>query len=229
MKKLLSGILDFRKRVQPGYRETFARLALGQSPDALFVACSDSRVVPNLFASTNPGDLFVVRNVGNMVPPADNNGVSMSDKSEAAALEFSLTSLNVDHVIICGHSECGAMRAVMDASQAKYPPNLSSWLRHAESALAQYKSGISLDPSLAPHNQVGQLNVLEQLAHVRSYPEVQQRVAAGKLRLHGWWFDIPQAEVYVFDEARNRFVLLDEHEAERILDLQREEAREERG
>jgi carbonic anhydrase len=91
MRKLVNGIVDFRKKIQPGYKETFARLALGQSPDTLMIACSDSRVVPNLFASTEPGDLFVVRNIGNLVPPCGENTISTLGESEAAASEFSVS------------------------------------------------------------------------------------------------------------------------------------------
>src|ERR1700712_1293849 len=109
MKKLLNGIVDFRKNVRPTVKETFALLALGQRPDTLFIACSDSRVVPNLFASSDPGDLFVVRNVGNLIPACGESGHSKSDESEAAAIEFALLNLPVAEIIVCGHSECGAM------------------------------------------------------------------------------------------------------------------------
>lgn len=109
MKKLIRGIIDFRKNMRPSCKETFAQLALGQRPDTLFIACSDSRVVPNLFASSDPGDLFVIRNVGNFIPPCGEQGRSASDESEAAAIEFALLTLPVTEIIVCGHSECGAM------------------------------------------------------------------------------------------------------------------------
>src|SRR5579885_586371 len=99
MRKLIQGIVEFRRNVQPDYREKFARLALGQAPDALFIACSDSRVVPNTFASADPGDLFVIRNVGNLVAPAGADGLSRSEASEAAAIEFALAKLNVTDVL----------------------------------------------------------------------------------------------------------------------------------
>eukprot|EP01027_Heterolobosea_sp_BB2_P016262 GEZU01023158.1.p1 GENE.GEZU01023158.1~~GEZU01023158.1.p1 ORF type:complete len:120 (+),score=19.91 GEZU01023158.1:713-1072(+) len=113
MRKLIEGILDFRRTGLVNYVQNYAHLALGQKPDALFVACSDSRVVPNVFASSNPGDLFVQRNVGNLIPPCcDEHNVSVGDISEAACIEYALMSLNVKEIIICGHSECGAMKAV---------------------------------------------------------------------------------------------------------------------
>src|ERR1700693_2569793 len=106
MIKLIKGIVTFRRHVRPGYRKQFAHLALGQSPDTLFIACSDSRVVPNSFASTDPGDLFVIRNVGNLIPPCDQDGYSQADESEWAAIEFAIFALNVSDIIVCGHSEC---------------------------------------------------------------------------------------------------------------------------
>src|SRR5579859_1890618 len=109
MRKLIQGIMDFRKNRRPEYKETFARLALGQSPDALFIACSDSRVAVDVFASTEPGDLFVVRNPGNIVSPAAADGLSVADESEAAAIEFAVSMLKVRDIIVCGHSSCGAM------------------------------------------------------------------------------------------------------------------------
>src|SRR5260221_6050909 len=113
MKKLVKGIIDFRRKGLPGYREKFGHLALGQSPDTLFIACSDSRVVPNTFASADPGDLFVIRNVGNLIAPADPSGLSPSDESEGAAIEFAVLTLGVRDIIVCGHSECGAMQAAL--------------------------------------------------------------------------------------------------------------------
>src|SRR3954464_15796837 len=119
MKKLIRGIIEFRKTKLQIYREKFAVLATGQSPDTLFIACSDSRVVPNLFASTDPGDLFVVRNIGNLVSPrSDEHG-----HSTAAAIEYAINNLGVKNVVICGHSECGAMQALMNGRENVSLPN----------------------------------------------------------------------------------------------------------
>ncbi|OGG99595.1 MAG: carbonic anhydrase [Candidatus Lambdaproteobacteria bacterium RIFOXYD1_FULL_56_27] len=217
MKKLIQGIVEFRRNVQEGYREAFGRLATGQSPDTLFIACSDSRVVPNTFASTDPGDLFVLRNVGNLVPPCGQDGVSSSDESEAAAIEYSVESLSVQNIVVCGHSECAAMKALIDnRNKVKYP-NLKSWLRHGDEAVQQLAAGIALDPTLAKHNQLSQLNVLLQMEHVKSYPAVKKRLEEGTLGVHGWWFDIAKADVYALDEGWKRFTLIDEEAAERII------------
>jgi carbonic anhydrase len=209
MKKLRQGIVEFRHRRRPEYAETFARLALGQAPDALFVACSDSRVVPNLFASTEPGDLFVVRNVGNIVAPCGVNGASVSDESEGAALEFSVLSLKVKDLIVCGHSECGAMRALVDGREKLDLPHMRSWLRHAQPALESYRARTGIS-TLAPHNQVGQLNVLLQLDHLRSYPFIREAEEDGRLALHAWWFDIAGADVFEWRGTDERFVLIDD-------------------
>lgn len=217
MKKLIDGIVEFRRNVQESYRDAFGKLATGQSPDTLFIACSDSRVVPNTFASTNPGDLAVLRNVGNLIPPSRKDGMSVSDEAEAAAIEFSVLDLNVPDIIVCGHSECAAMRAILGDRKKVQLPNLRSWLRHGDAALEQLKAGVVLDPDLAPHNQLSQLNVLLQMENIKSYPAVRERVENGTLALHGWWFDITHADVYGYDEQLKRFILIDEVGANRLL------------
>lgn len=217
MRKLVKGIVEFQKNLQPSYRDTLARLALGQSPDALYIGCSDSRVAVNVFASTDPGDLFVVRNVGNLVPPCGCDGQSTADESEAAAIEFALTALNVSHIIICGHSECGAMQALIKGRENIKSKNLSSWLRHGEEGLQDLASQESFAKELTTHNRLSQLNVLRQIHHLKTYPVIQERLKAGTLSLHGWWFDISHADVYAYEESFKKFVKFDEAQAERIL------------
>jgi len=217
LKKLIQGIVEFRQKVLPDYRATFAKLALGQTPDALFIACSDSRVVPNLFASTDPGDLFVVRNVGNLIPPCDSKGVSTADESEAAAIEFAVLNLQVRHIVVCGHSECGAMHALVQGRERVTSPNLRAWLRHAEQSLTEKAKDLLDEAPKERHNHVSQLNVLEQMAHLKTYPSVQSKMKEGKLRLYGWWFELSTASVYMYEDQVKRFTLIDEVEAERII------------
>jgi carbonic anhydrase len=221
MRKLIRGIMEFRKNRRPEYKETFARLALGQAPDALFIACSDSRVEANLFASTEPGDLFVIRNVGNLIPRANGKGVPDRDGSVAAAIEFSSIGLRVRDIVVCGHSECGAMKALIEGRAV--PPALKAWLTHASEALRKLESGARMKADLAPHNHLSQINVLQQLEHLRSYPIIRQRLDAGTLRLNAWWFDIAQAEVSAYEESADRFVLIDEAEGARLLERQDKE------
>jgi carbonic anhydrase len=218
MKKLVNGIIDFRKNIRPSYAETFARLALGQSPDSLFIGCSDSRVVPNLFASTDPGDLFVVRNVGNLVPPCGGeHGRSTADESEAAAIEFAVTNLGVHDIIVCGHSECGAMQALVNGREKVPMPNLKSWLRHGDKALAALIKDTSFAQHLSMHNRLSQRNVLQQVEHLTSYPIIQEKLAAKRLRIHAWWFELHGAAVHCFDQESGKFVEIDEKTAQRIL------------
>ncbi len=211
MKKLVNGIVDFRKNIQPDYIQKFSQLARGQRPDALFIACSDSRVVPNVFASTDPGDLFVVRNVGNLVPCCGADGLSKSDESEAAAIEFAVSKLNVSDIIICGHSDCGAMHAIKNGRSnisALTAPNLKSWLRHGEVALNDKNQDV---------NELSKVNVLQQLENLKTYPVVQERLELGNLALHAWWFDLQTANVLYFSKIQDRFVIIDEIEAKTIL------------
>jgi carbonic anhydrase len=217
MKKLIRGIVEFRKNVQSDYRERFAHLALGQAPDTLFIACSDSRVAANAFASADPGDMFVIRNVGNLIAPADSQGVSVSDESEGAAIEFAVQTLGVRDIIVCGHSECGAMIAALKGKVREDSPHLRAWLRHANDSLTRHLAGAAPDPTLAPHNRLSQINTLCQQAHLLTYPCVREAVDAGRLRLHSWWFDLKNADVYTYDEKLGYFILIEESNMEALL------------
>ncbi len=215
MRKLIQGIIDFHQNRRDAVKDTFAKLALGQKPDALFIACSDSRVAVNVFASTDPGDLFVIRNAGNLVTPAE---TSSSDESEVAAIEFALDSLKVGHIIVCGHSDCGAMKALCQGRAQLELPYLKHWLRHGDKALKRVKeSGKTLNPA-EEVNEVSRQNVLLQMEHLRSYAQVTQREKDGKLSLHGLWFDIQNTDVYYSDSREGRFKIIDEVNGPGILD-----------
>lgn len=216
MKKLIQGIIDFRQNLADENRALFSKLALGQKPDALFIACSDSRVVPNLFASTNPGDLFVLRNIGNLIPPVS---ASPQDNSSLAVIEFAVFSLNVADIIICGHSDCGAMQALVTGFNTGCScPHLESWLKFGEESVNKVRRGLTIDPSLSEVNQISQVNVLQQMEHITSFPFIQERIEKKQLRVHGWWFDIAQADVYCYESEQNKFILIDEKEAKLILE-----------
>lgn len=217
MKKLIRGLLDFQRHTLRPYRATFARLASGQTPDCLFITCADSRVVPNLLVSTDPGDLFTVRNVGNMVPPSHDDGHSTGDRSDAAAIEYALGNLPVEDVVVCGHSGCGAMKALLSGGVVPGAPNLEAWLKNGESALKAFHTGRNVGVDIPEADRLSQLNVLSQLEHIRTYPVVQARLKAGTLRLHGWWFDIGHAQVHTFQESIQRFVPIDEAQGEALL------------
>jgi len=215
MKKLIQGIVDFSQNLTEERRTLFAKLALEQKPDALFIACSDSRVVPNLFASTNPGDLFVLRNIGNLIPPVTS---SDQDNSASAVLEFSIFSLNVADIIVCGHSECCAMQTLSQGVDAQSCPHLASWLKYGEESLKKVRNGFVINQKLSEHNQISQVNVLQQMEHIASYPFIRERLEKKKLRIHGWWFDIAQADVYCYEQDLHQFILIDEKEAKLIFE-----------
>ncbi len=214
MKKLIQGIVDFRKGLTQESRDLFAKLAVGQKPDVLFIGCSDSRVVPNLFASTDPGDLFVIRNVGNLIPPVSD---SEQDNSVFAAIEFSVMSLNVADIVVCGHSECGAMQALAQGIENCSFPHVRSWLKHGVESANKVRQGMIIDPALSEHNQISQVNVLEQIEHLKTYPIIRERLEKKQLRIHGWWFDIARADVYCYEQLASHFVLMDEEESKLIL------------
>jgi carbonic anhydrase len=217
LRKLISGIVDFRERMLPQYAKRFQDLALTQAPDALFITCSDSRVVPDLLASTHPGDLFTMRNVGNLVPPATSDGTSTGDVSEASAIEYSLLALNVTNIVVCGHSECGAMKAVLTDSLPPDAPNLAHWLHHAHMAAFRLEQEGPLDRGMAPHDQLSQLNVLVQIEHLMTYPIVRERVVAGTLRVGGWWFEVSSGTMYAYDRGSRSFKIIDRDMADRLI------------
>ena len=217
MRKLIQGIVDFRERLLPQYAERFHELASRQEPDTLFITCSDSRVVPDLLVSTDPGDLFVMRNVGNLVPPATAGGISTGDVSEASAIEYSVLILKVRNIVVCGHSGCGAMKAAMARREIPEAPNLGKWLHHVKTALFRLEREGPLNARFSPYDQLSQLNVLVQLEHLMSYPIVSERVAAGTLRLGGCWFDIASGDMYAYERPTRSFEIIDRQEGERIL------------
>lgn len=214
MKKLVNGIVHFRNNNKTDYCNKFSQLAERHDPDALFIACCDSRVVPNIFASSDPGDLFVMRNIGNIIPPYHKKA---SDASVHTTIEFALKNLNVTDVIICGHSECGAMQAVIKQNTDNLIIN--TWLEHAQPAYARLMKNPSEKNSLiSPCNQLSQINVLQQVNHLKTYPIIQEALAHKKIRIHGWWFDLTSADVYTYNESAESFVIIDEQQAEIILE-----------
>ena len=215
MKKLIRGIVDFRKNVRPGVKDVFARLALGQRPDTLFIACSDSRVVPNLFASSDPGDLFVVRNVGNLIPPC---GASPESGENPRNRRHPTAARPAHHRHYrLRHSECGAMDALLRGRAQASSPSLKNWLRHADGSLQRLDSAALRAAGIERHNRLSQLNLVEQIEHLRTYPVVRERVLSGALQLHGWWFDIREADVYAYAAGDGAFHLIDEDYARVLL------------
>jgi carbonic anhydrase len=217
VRKLIMGIVEFRERLLPQYAKRFRELADGQSPDTLFITCADSRVVPNLLVSTDPGELFTMRNVGNLVPPATAEGLSTGDLSEASAIEYAVSVLKVANIVVCGHSACGAMKAVLAPAAIDDARNLAKWLHHASTAAFRLEHEGALDAGLKPHDQLSQLNVLVQLEHLITYPVVREQVTKGALLLSGWWFDVATGDMYAYERENRSFSLIDHALAERLV------------
>jgi carbonic anhydrase len=215
MQRLLRALVDFKAApLDPKLQALFGTLADGQKPEVLLVTCADSRVVPHLFAGAEPGHLFVVRTVGNLVAPADEHGLAKGDVSEASAIEYALEVLGIRDIAVCGHSNCGAMKATLDGRQrlASMAPNLAAWLEHAEASLTRQDT---TEKGLSPINALAQRNVLQQLAHIATYPSVKKR--RNEVRLHALYFDIGPARVSLYEGEPRGFVPLDEAEVGRLL------------
>lgn len=217
MRDLIKGIVEFREKLQPQYAAKFQQLAQGQEPDSFFISCSDSRVVPDLIACTDPGELFTMRNVGNLVPPSTAAGDSTGDISEASGIEFAVLVLKVKSIIICGHSECGAMKAALANKPMPGMPNLEKWLHHAKTAVFRLENEGPLDEKYKPHDQLSQLNVLAQMEHLASYPIVREAVESGQLKLGAWWFDIGAGEMLAYERKGRRFSPIDRALADRVI------------
>lgn len=206
MRRLVDGVRNFREHAFPEREKLFADLATGQQPQTLFIACADSRVVPELITQTSPGELFVCRNIGNVVPAYGEmlGGVS-------AVIEYACVALEVTDIVICGHSDCGAMKALLnrDDPLLRTMPTVASWLRNADAA----RSVVEVThPGLEGPAQVQALveqNVRTQLAHLATHPSVAARMASGRLALHGWLYDIETGSVAAVDAAGGKFVPLE--------------------
>ena len=200
MHDIIAGIRTFQRDVYPQYRELFEKLAAGQSPEALVITCSDSRVDPFLLTQAQPGQLFVLRNAGNLVPKYDGfvGGVT-------ATIEFAVVGLRVPNIIVCGHSGCGAITGLLHPETLENMPNVEDWLRrHAQPVrdiLAQ--AGRLGGPDELP--QAVDANVLVQLENLRTHPSVADALAAGRVTLHGWVYDIASGEVRAYNDAWKQF------------------------
>lgn len=188
--ELITGVQNFASTVVPEKRALFEKLAAGQSPATLFITCADSRVDPSLITQTSPGSIFVVRNAGNIVPPIGPEG--SSPDGNAGSIEYAITALGVTHIVVCGHSSCGAMVGLQDLdSVAAALPSARRWLEHSESLL-DTPAALDLDSLI-------EANVLLQLEHLTTYPGVQDKLDAGEITLHAWVYDIGSGHVRAHD------------------------------
>jgi carbonic anhydrase len=190
--------------VFPKQKELFQRLADRQNPQALFITCADSRIVPDLITQSEPGDLFVCRNVGNVVPSYGEllGGVS-------SAIEYAVEALGVKNIVICGHSNCGAMKALLNPDVMKDMPTVQSWLRNSASAVSVVNATYPTATYEEKLNRLIEQNVVSQLEHLKTHPSVAAGVARGELKLYGWVYEIHTADIIAYDGTEGRFVPLD--------------------
>lgn len=194
---LLAGAREFHRRTAPLVRPLLHDMARGQEPSHLFITCADSRIVPNLITASGPGDLFTVRNIGNLVPRL---GSVPADDSVAAAIEYATGSLNVRTITVCGHSGCGAMAALLSGGeQAAGLPAFGRWMRHGNHTLARFIAGESAGEDDGPLDRLCRVNVIQQLENLRTYPQVDRLFRAGHLELVGMYFDIGTARVHLLE------------------------------
>lgn len=208
MDKLFKGVLRFQREDFAEQHELFTSLGRRQQPHTLFIGCSDSRVVPTLITRTNPGELFLVRNVANIVPPHD---AAATDVSTAAALEYAVEALDIDTIVVCGHSNCGGCAALhMSDAELEKLPFSRQWLQYSAEvpgrvARLQEVAGEE-DTAVADREWLTeQINVLVQVRHLLTYPVIAEKVRAGTLTIQGWYYVIDSGDVLVYNDAEGRF------------------------
>jgi carbonic anhydrase len=203
VQQLMAGLHHFRKEVFRKQRELFEQLEKGQNPETLFITCSDSRIDPNLITHTNPGDLFVLRNAGNLVPAFAGSG-----GGEIATIEFAVTGLGVRDIVVCGHSHCGAIKGLLNPQSLSEMPVVAEWLKHAEATRRIVRSKYAHLTGEDLLDAATEENVLVQLENLQTHPSVAVALGQGQLKLHAWIYDIGTGEVYGYDAATAQFVSL---------------------
>lgn len=204
MQQLVQGVHHFQKIGFREREELFKQLQHRQAPEALLITCADSRIVPNLITNSEPGQLFIVRNVGNIIPcyGTSNNG-------DLAAVEYAIVELGIEDVIVCGHTGCGAMQSLVHSATAGSPsrtPLMAQWLRHAAATLEIIREHYGHLQGPALINAAAEENVLVQLEHLRTLPVVASRISTGRVRLHGWMYKIDSGEVFYYESEVGQFV-----------------------
>lgn len=215
MEKLISGILKFKQENFNRDKELFRSLAKGQSPEVLFITCSDSRIDPNLITQTKPGELFIARNAGNFVPAHFTQSTSDMD----ATLEFAVSVLNVRHIVVCGHTDCGAIKGAIHPESVKHLHHVSNWLSNAAAAVARVKARNNGELGEAQVLELIEENVVQQLKHLETHPSVSAKLATCSLYLHGWVYDIGEGQIYCYEANQGRFVKVEQHYAHIIAKL----------
>jgi carbonic anhydrase len=202
--RILKGLSRFQKSVYPKQRDLFQKLALGQRPDALFITCADSRIDPCLLTQTKPGQLFICRVIGNIIPPYPDaiGGVS-------ATIEYAVGVLGVPDVIVCGHTDCGVMKGVVNPEALEPLTSVRAWLNYAQPARKAAESAEEMRTETEFLLAVAERNVIHQLGNLRTHPTVAERLDQGDLNLHGWVYDLGEGVVTHYDPAQDAFVAVE--------------------
>ena len=200
MNRIIQGIRQFQRDVFPANRELFSRLATGQKPEVLFIACSDSRVSLEWITQSGPGELFVCRNAGNMVP-RQGKGDDVT-----ATIEYAVSALGVRDIVVKGHSDCGAMKALLNPKGLSELPDVKSWLRQADEAREALGKAELANPGPDSLEKITKLNVRLQLDRLSAHPKVQAKLLAGELDVHGWYYKIATGEIQAWQPAEDRWV-----------------------
>ena len=219
MEKIIRGVINFKRNIYPQRKDLFEHLIKdGQSPETLFITCSDSRIDPNLVTGSEPGDLFIFRNVGNVVPPHSNE-----TGGTTSAIEYAVSVLKVRNIIVCGHTDCGAITGALDTSQLKGLPHVKEWLGHCRSAMevVRERNGLASGAPLGHEylNAAIEENVLQQVQHLRTHPAVAAKLATGKIKIHGWVYDIRSGQVRCAMHDDFKFHRFEEYFSEQIKEL----------
>jgi len=213
MDHVISGVAKFQKEVYPNKKATFQKLATGQNPEVLFITCSDSRIDPNLVTQTDPGELFICRNAGNIVPPHSNQTGGMT-----ASIEFAVAALGVTHIVVCGHTDCGAMKGALKPEGLDSLPHVKEWLGHCRVATEVVKERSAC--SELDHNHLEEVtkeNVVQQIQHLRTHPAVAAKIATKQVTLHGWVYNIGSGDVLCYNSENGEFEVMDQSHAEAQL------------
>lgn len=208
MPNFAAGVLKFQNDVFPGKQSLFEELSEGQSPEALFITCADSRIETGMITQTGPGDLFICRNAGNIVPPHTEHTGGMT-----ASIEYAVAVLKVPHIVICGHSGCGAMAGAMNPEGLESLPHVKRWLGFSKAAVS---IADELGQDMNDDEKMSLLieqNVLLQLQHLRTHPSVAAALAKDEVQLHGWVYDIKTGGMTAYDESQKKFIVVDESHA----------------
>lgn len=202
MRKLIKGLGDFKANYFSTHLELFEQLAHGQKPRVLFITCSDSRIDPNLITQTEVGELFVIRNAGNIIPP-----YNAANGGEGAAVEYAIHALGIEQIVVCGHSHCGAMKGLLQLSKLQEEmPLVHDWLKHAEATRRLIKENYGntqgeelLEITIAE-------NVLTQIDNLKTYPVVHSKLYQGKLKIYGWIYHLETGEVLAYDPVSHAYL-----------------------